>query len=149
MFTLDPIYAFGARQINERIAATAEEILEQTRLNAEEFVWDELASVEDLRRVRMAAMEEFLADYESGQKEGRYLTAELPSLPFDDDSFDLALCSHFIFLYSEQLDRTFHEDSIHELCRVAKEVRIFPLLALGAIRSPHVDYAIDRMRGLG
>lgn len=46
-------------------------------------------------------------------------------------SFDLAVCSHLLFLYSEHLSEDFHVESIKELCRVAGEARIFPLLELG------------------
>ena len=62
-----------------------------------------------------------------GLREGRYVVGALPELPFPEDAFDLALCSHFLFLYSEQFSSEFHLRSIQELCRVAKEVRIFPL----------------------
>ena len=43
-----------------------------------------------------------------------------------------------MFLYSRQLDRDFHRRAITELLRVATEVRIFPLLQLGATPSPHL-----------
>jgi len=144
----DPLYAFSAEQIRERIAATAEDILEQTRRNRDEFVWDEITSLEHLQRLRMSAMEDFLADYDAGRSEGRYVAAGVPSLPFPDESFDLAICSHFLFLYSEQLGPQFHEDAIIEMCRVASEVRIFPLIALGAVPSPFVERAIANMREL-
>jgi len=144
----DPIYDFSAHQIRERIAATAEDILKQTKQNLDQFVWDEIASVEQLHRVRIAAMNEFLADYDGGRNEGRYITASLPSLPFADASFDLAVCSHFLFLYSEQLGPQFHDDAVLELCRVADEVRIFPILALGGVASPHAADAIEHLQGL-
>ena len=86
-------------------------------------------------------MEGFLANYESGKEAGRYIEASLPALPFADGSFDLALCSHLLFLYSEQLGQTLHYQVIQELCRVAGDVRVFPLLALGGKRSPYVDVA--------
>ena len=66
-------------------------------------------------------------------------TPACPSLPFADGSFDLALCSHLLFLYSAQFDEAFHRASIREMCRVAAEVRIFPLLALDGSRSPFVE----------
>ena len=131
----DPLYAFESAPIRQRIDETAEEILEQTRRNYSEFVWTEIASVEDLRQMRINAMEQFLADYDSGTSEGRYIAAGLPALPFPNQSFDLALCSHFLFLYSEQLGEAFHDAAVLELSRVAREVRIFPLLALGGARS--------------
>jgi len=55
----------------------------------------------------MAAMRLFLDDYDAGTREGRYLAAELPELPFDDRAFDFALCSHFPFLYSQHLGESF------------------------------------------
>ena len=144
----DPLYNFSVDQIRERIAATAEDILEQTRHNRHEFVWDEIASPEDLYKVRMAAMEVFLADYDSGSSEGRYIAAAMPSLPFAEAFFDLAICSHFLFLYSEQLGQQFHEDAVVELCRVSNEVRIFPILALGGSTSPHLASVSAKLRDL-
>ena len=89
--------------------------------------------------MRMAAMNEFLDDYPVGLTQGRYVDAELPSLPFQDGAFDLALSSHFLFLYTTQLGDIFHQRAVREMCRVAREVRIFPLLALGAVPSPLVE----------
>ncbi len=80
-----------------------------------------------------------------GRAEGRYIDAELPVLPFDDGAFDLALCSHFLFLYSAHLSADFHVASIKELCRAAGEARIFPLLELGSVRSRHVDSVSDML----
>ena len=85
-------------------------------------------------------MARFLEDYPDG--DGRYVTGELPSLPFADKEFNLALCSHFLFLYSEQFSLEFHLQSIRELCRVASEVKIFPLLELGSRKSRHLDKVI-------
>ncbi len=87
----------------------------------------------------MNAMNEFLTDYSAGLKEGRYIEAMLPSLQFEDKEFDIALCSHYHFLYSEHLSEDYHMQSIEELCRVASETRIFPLLELGTKKSRHVE----------
>ena len=94
-------------------------------------------------------MELFLVDYDRGKAEGRYVAAELPELPFEDGSFDLAVCSHFLFLYSEQLGQPFHHTAIKELCRVSREVRIFPLLALGGVGSSYVAPIADAFRQQG
>lgn len=55
-------------------------------------------------------------------------TDELPNLGFGNGVFDLALCSHFLFTYSEQLSIDFHVAAIGEMFCVAGEARIFPLL---------------------
>jgi hypothetical protein len=147
--SFDPIYRLTAARIRERIAATRDQVLEQTRNDAGSFIWDTIRSVEELGEVRMAAMGEFLEDYEAGKIAGRYVDRELPELPFADRSFDLALCSHFLFLYTSQLGEPFHRSAIREMCRVAGEVRIFPLLALGGQRSPYVEPSVDDLRGDG
>jgi hypothetical protein len=145
----DPLYRWETAQIRDRIAATNDQILDQTRHNAEEFVWDSIQSVEELGHVRMAAMQDFLKDYDRGKAQGRYVDAELPALPFADTTFDLALCSHFLFLYTRQLGEAFHRSAIREMCRVAVEVRIFPLLALGGGQSPYVASTVAEFRDSG
>ncbi|WP_020586143.1 hypothetical protein [Desulfobacter curvatus] len=65
-----------------------------------------------------------------GKKAGRYINGSLPVLPFNDDEFELALCSHYLFLYSEHVTLNQHILSLKELCRVSKEVRIYPLLSI-------------------
>lgn len=137
--SVDPIYHFSADEINTRIDETYLEVLKQVRQNKDEFVWSHIPSVDGLANMRMTAMQAFLVDYASGQKEGRYIEASLPTLPFDDGEYELVLCSHFLFLYSAHFSRDFHIQSIKELCRVGKEARIFPLLQLGATPSPHLE----------
>src|SRR5262249_47871969 len=117
----DPIYRYDVEQIRARIASTRDRILEQTRQNADEFVWTAIRSVEELGTLRMAAMDDFLNDYPRGRSESRYIDAELPHLPFEDSSFDLALSSHFLFLYTAQLGEAFHQRAVREMCRVAVE----------------------------
>lgn len=124
----DPIYQFSVEEITRRIQETAQKIVEGTRATRDAFVWQDIHSPEHLAQVRMAAMQQFLADLPLGIEQGRYITSELPTLPFDSKQFDLALCSHFLFTYSDLLSAEFHIASIKELCRVATEVRIFPLL---------------------
>jgi hypothetical protein len=145
----DPLYRWDAAQVADRIAATSDQVLEQTRRNASDFVWSSIPSVEELGRLRMGAMREFLKDYEQGRRAGRYVEAALPALPFQDRVFDLALCSHFLFLYTSHLDEAFHVAAICEMCRVAAEVRIFPVLALDGRRSAYVEPVVTRLRGWG
>jgi SAM-dependent methyltransferase len=147
--SFDPLYEFSEPEIRQRIVATYPQVLEQTRRNVDEFLWDTIRSVEELGRIRMQAMQTFLDDYEGGRAAGRYVEAELPALPFSDAQFDLALCSHFLFLYSEQLDELFHRAAIFELCRVAREVRIFPLLELGGARSRHLSAMTEALHQEG
>jgi hypothetical protein len=146
VISVDPLYRWDTRTIRDRIAMTYEQILDQTQRNTHQFVWDTIRSVEELGRMRMEAMEEFLRDYDLGKREGRYVEATLPTLVFPDKFFDLAVCSHFLFLYTEHLPEAFHRSAILELCRLASEVRIFPLLALDGRPSPFVAGIVDDLR---
>ncbi len=119
------------------------------RRNLHEFVWDHIRSVEEPGRVRMGAMQAFLEDFDSGRQEARYVDAELPTPPFADMSLGLAVCSHFLFLYTGRLSEAFHRAAILELCRVAPDVRIFALLALGGHPSPYVTSVVAHVRESG
>lgn len=137
--SIDPIYQFTGAEIKSRFDACVDTIIEQVRNTPNNWVWSYHKSPEDLRANREKAISLFLEDYDRGKIEGRYLNAELPKLDFQDKQFQLALCSHFLFLYSEHLSFEFHLESIRELCRIAEEVRIFPLLNLAQARSPYID----------
>ena len=146
----DPLYNFGAPEIAARVAATSAQVLEQTRQNAGEFVWGSgIRDIDELAAVRMAAMHTFLEDYDTGKAAGRYVAAALPALPFEDRSFDLAVCSHLLFLYEAQLGEAFHRGAVREMARVASEVRVFPLLTLGGTPSAFVATCVEELTDAG
>jgi hypothetical protein len=145
----DPLYQFEAKDIQSRVDATYRQIMDEARRNADDFVWDSIRSLDELGTLRMRAMQHFLRDFEAGKAQGRYVEAELPSLPFGTSEFDLALCSHLLFVYSRQLTREFHLAALDELCRVAGETRVFPLLALDGMPSPHFEPAVVHLTAQG
>lgn len=141
--SFDPIYGFSSQEIQQRIEQTYDLVIGQVRQNAERYVWKNYQNVEDLGRSRLHAMQNFLQDFEFGLATERYLPESLPKLNFKDNQFQLCLCSHLLFLYSEQLSLSFHLTSIRELLRVASEVRIFPLLTLDGQKSPYLEQVQD------
>jgi hypothetical protein len=147
--SVDPLYAFEMDEIEKRIDETFDEVMRETCANRGNFVWEHIHSVEELGRIRMEAMREFLNDYPKGRSEGRYVPGSLPELDFPDNTFDLALCSHFLFLYADRLDVEFHVNAIDEICRVSGEARFFPLLDLDAAPSPHVSPVIEHFNNRG
>ena len=124
----DPLYRFTVEEIADRIDQTYETIVAGSEANRDRYVWEEIGSPEHMGEVRMAAMRRFLEDFPPGLEKGRYRADKLPSLGFNDGKFDLSLSSHLLFTYSEQLSADFHVAAIEEICRVADEARIFPLL---------------------
>ena len=144
--SVDPLYQFAAGDIRRRIGETYSDVLRQTGENRDKFRWDAIPTVEELGRIRMRAMNVFLADYLSPGREGRYIAGALPSLPFDDQQFDIALSSHLLFLYSGHLSEAFHQAAIREMLRVSREARIFPVLDMTGQRSPYVSKIIDALQ---
>jgi hypothetical protein len=124
----DPLCRFTTEEIADRIDETYDTVVTGAKANRDRYVWEQLDSPECMGEVRMSAMRRFLEDFPPGLQTGRYRTNELPSLGFESGEFDLALSSHFLFTYSEQLSADFHVAAIEEMCRVAGEARIFPLL---------------------
>lgn len=149
IISVDPVYQFSAEQIENRIEAVYPEVLSQVTINQQDFIWDTIKNVADLAQLRMAAMQQFLADYDRGRQTGRYIAASLPDLPFTDQQFELALCSHFLFLYSDHVDLAQHIKAMKELCRVAGEVRVYPLVKLDNRQSQHLPAVIAALNNEG
>ena len=142
----DPLYVFEAGAIRWRIDEVRQPMIDAAEAGRDRFVWDCIRSPQHMAELRMAAMERFLADYDVGRRAGRYVPAALPALPFADGAFELALCSHLLFLYTRQLSFAFHAAAAAELCRVADEVRVFPLVDMEAEPSIHLEPLTDRLR---
>ena len=150
VISCDPLYQFEPAAIRGRIDATAPVIVEDMRQNPARYLWrGELDSPEAVAAARLAAMDCFLADYEGGRASGRYVQAQLPHLPFAGGSFDLALCSHLVFLYSDELPMEFHLEAVREMCRAAGEARIFPLQDMQGRRSAHLEPVMARLEADG
>ncbi len=146
VISLDPIYAYCAAEIEARVVTTFDALISQVRAQKDRYVWERFADPDALGEARQKAMRRFLADYETGKRYGRYVPASLPHLPFPRASFDLALCSHLLFLYSDHLSLGAHIEAARELLRVAREIRIFPLLTLVGERSPHLPILCEALR---
>ena len=149
VISIDPLYQFTKDEIKARIDETYEEVITQTRNNQDHFIWTSIKSVDELGRIRMAAMLKFLKDYDQGKKEGRYIHAELPVLPFRDGQFGIALSSHFLFLYTDNLTLDFHIRAVREMLRVSSEVRIFPVIDVNIKTSSYLGPVMENFRKEG
>jgi hypothetical protein len=112
------------------------------------FVWHWYGSPERRDELRLDAADRFLQDI--GRAPERYIPAELPELPFGDRRFELVLCSHLLFTWADQFDRSWHLEALRELVRVSNsEVRIFPLVLQGAGEQvPFLPEVLDDLEGV-
>jgi hypothetical protein len=145
----DPIYGFERSALEARFQQIYHQVMTQLHQNREDYVWEYFRTPEEVGAHRMQAMSLFLADYAPGLAEGRYVDAALPHLPFTDRQFDIAVCSHFLFLYADHLSLDFHRAALRELCRIAPDVRIFPLQTLAGQPAPYVPALLDDLHTLG
>lgn len=144
--SFDPIYQFSKEEIEERIEEVRITVIQQMRENMDNYVWTQIKDLDELEHIRMSAMKKFLSDYEQGKKEGRYVFHELPArLPYEPESFDIGLSSHFLLMYTS-LGYDFHIQSITEMLRVCKEVRIFPIVDLDANKTDLIKDVIDYLQ---
>ncbi len=149
VISVDPIYRFSVDEIRSRVKDVCSDIVSEVSKTPDDFIWESIRDIDHLVQVRMDAMALFFADYEQGKMEGRYIDASLPELPFKDKAFDLALCSHYLFLYSSHLSLEQHIRSMNELCRVADEVRVYPLVTLESKRSEFIGPVVSELTDNG
>jgi len=149
VLSIDPLYQFSAEQIKQRVLETYELVIRQVKQNSNRYIWKNFCDADELGYARLAAMEKFLLDYEVGKLSGHYLPQSLPNLELANNQFELCVCSHLLFLYSEQLSLDFHIASIHSLLRISREVRVFPLLKLDCKVSPYIEPIIQTFSSQG
>ena len=148
--SVDPLYVFSNAELEQRINEARDEVMPQVRARVDDFIWQSIKSPDELEQRRMKAMRVFLDDYDEGCRTGRYVAASLPTLSFQDNSFDYGLCSHLLFLYSPQLNEQEHIESVLELCRVARDVRIYPLISIeDNERSKHLPAVFSALAEAG
>jgi hypothetical protein len=147
--SIDPLYIFTAEQIRARFDVVVDSIIDQVINSPDDWIWTYHDSPAGLRAKRLQVMDLFAADYTAGQASNRYEVGEMPTLRYQDSEYSLGLSSHFLFLYSQHLDEQFHLNSIIEILRVCREVRIFPLLTLALQQSPYLQPVIKKLQSLG
>lgn len=149
VMSVDPLYALSAAEIEQQFYAVVDGIIRQIKETPNDWVWTFHQSPEQLREHRIQVLTRFLTDYERGRADGRYVAGELPRLDCSDAQFELALCSHFLFLYSDHFPYEFHRAALTEMLRIAVEVRVFPLLTLALKPSPYLALLLEDLTGAG
>ncbi len=141
--SFDPIYQFSKEDLQKRIDEVRITVMQQMRENTNNYTWTNIKNLGELENLRMSAMRLFLADFEKGKQDGRYIYHELPNrLMYADDTFDIGLSSHFLLMYTV-LGYEFHIQAMTEMLRVCKEIRIFPIVDLDANKTDLISKVIN------
>lgn len=149
MVSVDPLYDFDGNEIRSRFDTVVDNIVDQVESTPSDWTWSYHPSLDHLRQTRLEVLRRFVDEFDTGRGQGGYVTGELPNLDFDEDQFQLALCSPLLFLYSDRLTYDFHLAPARQMLRVAREVRIFPLLTFMLDRSLHLEPLVEALRSEG
>jgi ubiquinone/menaquinone biosynthesis C-methylase UbiE len=151
-FAVDPLY-------NKSIPEMAEFGRNEITLSTEKLVmleqsfdWSYYGSPELHREHRLSSLDLFMADYSKEDAVNTYFPSALPELPFAANSFSLILCSHFLFLYQEQFDYTFHINAVIEMlrvCRAGGQIRIYPIFDFKRLPYPYLERFMRQLQEHG
>ncbi|MFJ4770796.1 hypothetical protein ACIP88_17025 [Streptomyces uncialis] len=124
----DPAYRQSPSHLTHRVERDLNRVRQWTATQPDRFPLDESGQWTHAQRWNTAAGH-FLEDFRRDRNEntGHYRAASLPSLPFPDDSFTLAVSGFLLFTYPGHFDLAFHLAAIRELTRVSADVRLHPL----------------------
>ena len=140
---VDPLYGCPVDSLATHVQLDYARMFAQMRAKPALFRMKSFPTFEAAEQDRRTAADRFLADYAAHFVHGRYVGGSLPRLPFFDDSFDLVLCAHLLFIYAQRFDFEWHVAACRELARVsAGEVRIHPVC--GADGRPYPKLAALR-----
>lgn len=140
---VDPLYGCPAESLATHVQLDYARMFAQMRAKPGLFRLKSFPSFAAAEEDRTLAAQRFLADYQAHFVHGRYVGGALPRLPFFDDSFDLVLCAHLLFIYAKRFDFEWHVAACRELARVsAGEVRLHPVC--GADGKPYPKLAALR-----
>ena len=148
----DPLYKLSDEQIYE--FGKQQQSLASEKINAkkEAFVWKYYQDVQKHDDIREQSLEKFIESYKSDVSKATYVNAMLPSLPFEDNTFSCVICNHFLFLYQEQFDYSFHLAAIKEMIRITKKdgiILLYPLVGFKDELYPHLDVLQQELAELG
>ncbi|TXC86026.1 class I SAM-dependent methyltransferase [Metabacillus litoralis] len=138
---IDPLYQLSAYEM-EKLGKREIQLSSDKLANVQDsFLWDYYTSLDQHIEIRQKSFQKFIESY-THEKGESYISGSLPHLPFADDSFSLILCNHFLFLYQDQFDFTFHVNALNEMIRVLEyggEIRIYPIVGFKNELYPYLD----------
>jgi SAM-dependent methyltransferase len=139
---VDPLYRLSLEEMTTHGNKEIEVATQKLEKIKDRFVWDSYKSLEAHNQIRKNSFQQFLESYKMDARKETYIPGALPALPFEDETFSLVLCNHFLFLYQEQFDYDFHIQALKELIRITQKggmIRIYPLVGFKNESYPYLE----------
>jgi len=146
---VDPLYKLSVGEMNKLGNKEIELASQRLEKVKHSYEWKSYGSLDSHNEIRRHSFHQFINSYKQDIMKEKYIPASLPSLPFDNDTFSLILCNHFLFLYQEQFDLTFHLEAIEEMIRITEKggsIRIYPIVDFKYQMYPQLDELMDSLK---
>jgi hypothetical protein len=149
---VDPLYNKTVSEMAQHGLSEIAIATEKLAKLQDKFDWTYYGSLEHHRQNRIESLEAFMKDYANEDAINTYIPSALPQLPFESNRFSLVLCSHFLFLYQEQFDYSFHLNALLEMLRVSQaggQIRIYPVYDLKGFPYPNLEGLMSELENQG
>jgi hypothetical protein len=123
--SVDPIYSLTIKELKDVFEKSFLFNKQLFTENPNSFNFKNEKEMKQLLAKRRSTFDSFIIDFEQHRENYHY--GKLPSLEFQDNNFDLCVCSNLLFIFDHIFNLDFHIKSIKEMLRLSAEVRIFPL----------------------
>lgn len=148
VYAVDPLYGLSQTERIEVVEAGYNRAIQNISKERDLYQWGFPSSPEEHRALRRNSADIFLESILKNPE--YYIPGRLESLPFQDDSFDIVLCSHFLFTYANILNEVTHVRYLREMLRVAKmQVRIYPIIGYGVDATSSLNAVCSECSNLG
>ena len=149
---VDPLYTLTSEEMYDLGKKEIKIASQKLSQNENLFIWNDYKSLKHHDEIRERSLNQFIESYREDNNKEKYISATLPFLPFDNDTFSLVFCNHFLFLYREQFDYKFHLDAINEMIRITQKggsILIYPLVDFKDGIYLHLNKLIDDISEIG
>lgn len=147
-WAVDPLYGMSEQERIELVETGYNHAVQNIINDNTAYNWGFPTSPEEHRQLRRRSADIFLEDIASNVS--YYISGKLEALPFSNSSFDILLCSHFLFTYADLLTEDEHVRCVFEMLRVTTQVvRIYPVVGFGVDAKPALKAVTDECARLG
>lgn len=146
--SIDPIYKLTAKEMPDFIEKMLLKLGKRLEKQKITFVWAQTNDLSELMGKQRGIADVFLKDYLQRHAALYYIPQALPTIQLKK-KYGLALCANFLFDGPFEDDFTFQVEALKNMCSIAKEARIFPLINSAGQNATHLAPLMAALQAQG
>lgn len=147
--TCSDVYGSDKETLQTKASKEVKQAIDFIKANPDRFNSSVIDTPEKYQLFLQENLKMFFKHYNEAKTRRLYSSEALPEIAFGNHQFDLAICPHFIFNGNPIFSEKFQLNCIQELCRVAKECRIFPALDSAGHTPVHLASLREKLTEIG